>query len=224
MFRSKKHFCFPLYIILTFSRKLQVKIFRNAIFQRAWFLPKRLCYIKISLLFQYYNFDGMPTRNLEENICAVCGNKILIGTDEEGIIENTYKLSCSHSYPFFSSSIIIFLSTPEFVRNGFEHPYCRMGWSSKGFRFFFFFFLKKPECLFSRNVCNINTASEYCCANSFLPTNFYLTDDSIRNLTILLLNENFMIVLLQVLSTEYARVLACIGTTYILAGYEHQQM
>lgn len=47
----------------------------------------------------------MPTRHLESNICAVCGNKILIGTDEEGIIENTYKLSCSHAYPLLTFEI-----------------------------------------------------------------------------------------------------------------------
>lgn len=42
----------------------------------------------------------MPTRHLETNICAVCGNNLLVDADKEGIIENTYKLSCSHAYPF----------------------------------------------------------------------------------------------------------------------------
>lgn len=62
----------------------------------------------ISNLFQYYTADGMPTRNLESNICAVCGNKLLVGTDEEGIIENTYQLSCSHTYPFISYFLSFF--------------------------------------------------------------------------------------------------------------------
>lgn len=42
----------------------------------------------------------MPTRNLDPSVCAVCGNKLLVSENEEGIIENTYKLSCNHVYPF----------------------------------------------------------------------------------------------------------------------------
>lgn len=43
----------------------------------------------------------MPTRQLETNICAVCGNKILVGENEDGIIEATYKLSCEHVFHEF---------------------------------------------------------------------------------------------------------------------------
>lgn len=68
-------------------------------------LNKRMHGIHGKYLLQYYTIDGMPTRHLETNICAVCGNKLLIGTDEEGIIENTYKLSCSHTYPFIFDSL-----------------------------------------------------------------------------------------------------------------------
>ncbi|XP_065206627.1 E3 ubiquitin ligase Rnf121 [Planococcus citri] len=60
-----------------------------------------ICSEKMACHIGYYTADGMPTRNLEHNICAVCGNKILIGTDEEGIIENTYQLSCSHTFHEF---------------------------------------------------------------------------------------------------------------------------
>lgn len=42
----------------------------------------------------------MPTKHLADNICAVCGQPILVDVSEEGIIENTYRLSCNHVYPF----------------------------------------------------------------------------------------------------------------------------
>lgn len=51
--------------------------------------------------FQYYTPQGIPTRHLEENVCAVCGNKLLVSEKEEGIIENTYKLSCNHVFHEF---------------------------------------------------------------------------------------------------------------------------
>lgn len=60
-----------------------------------------ICSEKMASHIGYYTSDGMPTRHLETNICAVCGNKLLVGTDEEGIIENTYKLSCSHTFHEF---------------------------------------------------------------------------------------------------------------------------
>uniref|UniRef100_A0A8B9FAY8 Ring finger protein 175 n=1 Tax=Amazona collaria TaxID=241587 RepID=A0A8B9FAY8_9PSIT len=46
----------------------------------------------------FYNISGIPTRNLSSDICAVCGQKILVGINEEGIIENTYQLSCNHVF------------------------------------------------------------------------------------------------------------------------------
>lgn len=42
----------------------------------------------------------MPTKHLSDDICAVCGQPILVDVSEEGIIENTYRLSCNHVYPF----------------------------------------------------------------------------------------------------------------------------
>lgn len=42
----------------------------------------------------------MPTRSLSDSICAICGQKIIVELDEEGLIENTYQLSCNHVYPF----------------------------------------------------------------------------------------------------------------------------
>lgn len=55
--------------------------------------------IQMFLLFQYYSASGMPTKHLSDNICAVCGQPILVDVSEEGIIENTYRLSCNHVYP-----------------------------------------------------------------------------------------------------------------------------
>lgn len=41
----------------------------------------------------------MPSRNLTNDICAVCGQRILVNVEEEGFIEDTYQLSCGHLYP-----------------------------------------------------------------------------------------------------------------------------
>ncbi|EAX04951.1 ring finger protein 175, isoform CRA_b [Homo sapiens] len=48
----------------------------------------------------FYSVSRLPTRSLSDNICAVCGQKIIVELDEEGLIENTYQLSCNHVYPF----------------------------------------------------------------------------------------------------------------------------
>lgn len=50
----------------------------------------------------------MPTRTLDSTVCAICGNKLLVTTEEEGVIENTYKLSCDHVYPFNQYEIDVF--------------------------------------------------------------------------------------------------------------------
>uniref|UniRef100_A0A8D0L9V1 Ring finger protein 175 n=1 Tax=Sphenodon punctatus TaxID=8508 RepID=A0A8D0L9V1_SPHPU len=49
----------------------------------------------------FYNISGMPTRNLSNDICAVCGQKIFVDINEDGIIENTYQLSCNHVFHEF---------------------------------------------------------------------------------------------------------------------------
>uniref|UniRef100_A0A8C4W9G5 Ring finger protein 175 n=1 Tax=Gopherus evgoodei TaxID=1825980 RepID=A0A8C4W9G5_9SAUR len=49
----------------------------------------------------FYNVSGMPTRSLSNDICAVCGQKIFVDINEEGIIENTYQLSCNHVFHEF---------------------------------------------------------------------------------------------------------------------------
>ncbi|NWI34770.1 RN175 protein, partial [Sula dactylatra] len=46
----------------------------------------------------FYNISGIPTRNLSNDICAVCRQKIFVDINEEGIIENTCQLSCNHVF------------------------------------------------------------------------------------------------------------------------------
>lgn len=57
--------------------------------------PLSLC----SALAQFYSASGMPTKHLSDSVCAVCGQQIFVDVNEEGIIENTYRLSCNHVYP-----------------------------------------------------------------------------------------------------------------------------
>lgn len=52
----------------------------------------------------------MPTKHLSDNICAVCGQPILVDVSEEGIIENTYRLSCNHVYPFSEADCYVTVS------------------------------------------------------------------------------------------------------------------
>lgn len=47
-------------------------------------------------VFQYYNLGGMPLRSLCRDVCAVCGQRTLVEVDEEGVVEDTYQLSCGH--------------------------------------------------------------------------------------------------------------------------------
>ncbi|ELK32333.1 RING finger protein 121 [Myotis davidii] len=44
----------------------------------------------------FYSESGMPTKHLSDSMCAVCGQQIFVDVSEEGIIENTYRLSCNH--------------------------------------------------------------------------------------------------------------------------------
>uniref|UniRef100_G1T2P0 Ring finger protein 175 n=1 Tax=Oryctolagus cuniculus TaxID=9986 RepID=G1T2P0_RABIT len=49
----------------------------------------------------FYSISGMPTRSLSDDTCAVCGQKIIVELDEEGLIENTYQLACHHVFHEF---------------------------------------------------------------------------------------------------------------------------
>ena len=44
----------------------------------------------------YYKPGGMPARRLDADTCALCGNTFLVKVGEEGVVENTYRLTCSH--------------------------------------------------------------------------------------------------------------------------------
>uniref|UniRef100_A0A3B4THF8 Ring finger protein 175 n=1 Tax=Seriola dumerili TaxID=41447 RepID=A0A3B4THF8_SERDU len=57
--------------------------------------------VLVCVRFQYYNKGGMPSRSLTNDICAVCGQKILVDVEEEGFIEDTYQLSCGHLFHEF---------------------------------------------------------------------------------------------------------------------------
>lgn len=37
-------------------------------------------------LFQYYTKEGIPTRQLESNVCAVCGCQLLVDVNVEGVL------------------------------------------------------------------------------------------------------------------------------------------
>ncbi|CAE1330945.1 RNF121_175 [Acanthosepion pharaonis] len=49
----------------------------------------------------FYTTTGLPTKTLEQNMCAVCGNEILVMNNENAIIEKTCKLTCSHIFHEF---------------------------------------------------------------------------------------------------------------------------
>nr|CAH7726105.1 unnamed protein product [Callosobruchus chinensis] len=60
-----------------------------------------ICSDKMAAHIGYYSPQGISTRSLDTNVCAVCGNKLLVAEDEEGVLENTYKLSCNHVFHEF---------------------------------------------------------------------------------------------------------------------------
>lgn len=60
-----------------------------------------ICADKMACHIGYYTPKGIPTRHLERNVCAVCGNQLLTDVNESGVIENTYKLTCDHVFHEF---------------------------------------------------------------------------------------------------------------------------
>lgn len=74
---------------------------------------------------QYYTDQGMPTRHLDSGVCAVCGNKLLVQENEEGVLENTYKLSCNHVYP--SCRWFISVNLERFLLQGVLFRWCKLG-------------------------------------------------------------------------------------------------
>ncbi|XP_064608158.1 E3 ubiquitin ligase Rnf121-like [Liolophura sinensis] len=49
----------------------------------------------------YYTTTGLPSKRLESNMCAVCGNQILVMDDEDAIVETTCRLPCNHLFHEF---------------------------------------------------------------------------------------------------------------------------
>jgi RING finger protein 121 len=49
----------------------------------------------------YYAKDGFPAKTPDEKICAICGNGIFVTENEEGVIEDTFRLSCNHVFHEF---------------------------------------------------------------------------------------------------------------------------
>lgn len=49
----------------------------------------------------YYTQTGLPGKRLDPNICAVCGNQIIVTNNDDAIIENTCKLDCDHIFHEF---------------------------------------------------------------------------------------------------------------------------
>lgn len=60
-----------------------------------------VCADKMAAHIGYYKPEGMPTRTLEEGICAICGNPQLVPVGEEGVIEDTLRLTCGHTFHEF---------------------------------------------------------------------------------------------------------------------------
>ncbi|NXV40660.1 RN175 protein, partial [Uria aalge] len=57
-----------------------------------------ICSVYTASTISFYNISGIPARNLSNDICTVCGQNIFVDINEEGIIENTYQLSCNHVF------------------------------------------------------------------------------------------------------------------------------
>jgi RING finger protein 121 len=55
-----------------------------------------ICAEKMATGIGYYKPSGIPSRQLEGDMCSLCGNKILVKVGEEGVVENTYRLTCGH--------------------------------------------------------------------------------------------------------------------------------
>ncbi|XP_018018380.1 RING finger protein 121 [Hyalella azteca] len=60
-----------------------------------------VCADKMAAHIGYYKPEGMPTRTLEHGICAICGNPQLVPEGEEGVIEDTLRLNCGHTFHEF---------------------------------------------------------------------------------------------------------------------------
>uniref|UniRef100_A0A2P2I8B3 RING finger protein 121-like n=1 Tax=Hirondellea gigas TaxID=1518452 RepID=A0A2P2I8B3_9CRUS len=60
-----------------------------------------ICADRMAKHIGYYKPEGMPTRTLEPGICAICGNPQLVPVGEEGVVEDTLRLNCGHTFHEF---------------------------------------------------------------------------------------------------------------------------
>jgi RING finger protein 121 len=49
----------------------------------------------------YYSESGIPQRTLENNICAICSNQIIVLNNEDALIEESFSLPCGHIFHEF---------------------------------------------------------------------------------------------------------------------------
>ena len=78
--------------------KKSLSIFMLWAYNKNWTRPSGQ---SVHILSGYYKQEGIPERALETDTCAVCGNKLLVPVGEEGVIENTFRLSCGHEFHEF---------------------------------------------------------------------------------------------------------------------------
>jgi len=60
-----------------------------------------VCADRMAAHIGYYAPEGMPSRALEPGVCAICGQPQLTPVGTEGVIEDTLRLSCGHSFHEF---------------------------------------------------------------------------------------------------------------------------
>jgi len=60
-----------------------------------------ICSDTMAVKIGYYAKEGFPMKTPDTSICAICGNPLLVTTEDEGVLEDTFKLSCSHVFHEF---------------------------------------------------------------------------------------------------------------------------
>ncbi|XP_076446649.1 E3 ubiquitin ligase RNF121-like [Babylonia areolata] len=49
----------------------------------------------------YWSSTGLPCKRLEEDVCAVCGNQVLLPANTHALLESTVRLNCHHIFHEF---------------------------------------------------------------------------------------------------------------------------
>lgn len=60
-----------------------------------------VCSEKLAVRIGYYSKNGLPSRYLDEGVCAVCGNEVHLNIDTEKQNEKTFQLNCNHMFHEF---------------------------------------------------------------------------------------------------------------------------